>query len=51
MYKSNINEIHPNFQAFLSLHKEKISFEKYVAFASHARKRFLNKWGTILSAI
>ena len=51
IYKSNINEIPPNFQAFLSLLKEKINIEKYIAFASHARESFSNKWGAALSAI
>ena len=51
IYKSNINEIPPNFQAFLSLLKEKINIEKYIAFASQARESFPNKWGTVLSAI
>ena len=51
IYKSNINEIPPNFQAFLSLLKAKINIEKYIAFASHARESFSNKWGTVLSTI
>ena len=31
IYKSNINEIPPNFRAFLSLLKEKINIEKYLS--------------------
>ena len=33
IYYSNVNEIPPNFQAFLSLLKEKINIEKCIAFA------------------
>ena len=51
IYISNINEIPPNFQAFFSLLKEKLNIKKYIAFASHARKSFSNKWSTALSAI
>ena len=49
IYKNNINEIPPNFQAFLSLLKEEVNIEKYIAFASHARESFSNKGGTVLT--
>ena len=40
IYSCNYDKTHPNLQGFITLLKDNISVEKYIAYASHAEKNF-----------
>ena len=46
IYSCNYDKTHPNLQRFITLLKDKISTEKYIAYASHTEESLKKKVGT-----
>ena len=49
IYSCNYDKTHPNLQRFITLLKDKMSIEKYIAYASHAEESFLKKWEPVIT--
>lgn len=49
IYRNFIENTSTNFSVFISLLKEKINTEKYIAYTSHAEDIFKRKWGKIIN--
>ena len=51
IYSCNYDKTHPNLQRFITLLKDEISTEKYIAYASHAEESFKKKWEPVITLL
>ena len=51
IYSCNYDKTDPNLQRFITLLKDKISIEKYIAYASRTEESFKIKWEPVITTL